>query len=43
MGKIAMWHAVKNKTGQNLDGEKRWELYPPSIINEPVLQLQVFA
>lgn len=39
MGKVAMWHAVKHKS--NVDGEKRWELFPPSIIQEPVLQLQV--
>ena len=41
MGKVAMWHAVKNRSGHNVDGDKRWELFPPSIINEPVLQLQV--
>ena len=41
MGKVAMWHTVKNKSGHNVDGDKRWELFPPSIINEPVLQLQV--
>ena len=43
MGKIAMWHTVKNKTGANIDGEKKWELSSPSVIQEPVLQLQVCA
>ena len=36
-----MWHAVKNKTGAEVDGEKKWELSSPSVIQEPVLQLQV--
>ncbi|CAB3998982.1 intraflagellar transport 140 homolog, partial [Paramuricea clavata] len=40
LGKIAMWHAVKNKTGAEIDGEKKWELSSPSVIQEPVLQLQ---
>ena len=36
-----MWHAVKNKTGAEIDGEKKWELSSPSVIQESVLQLQV--
>ena len=41
LGKIAMWHSLKNNTGADIDGEKKWEISSPSVIQEPVYHLQV--
>ena len=41
LGKIAMWHSVTNKTGAEVEGEMKWELSSPTLVQESVLQLKV--
>ncbi|XP_046855391.1 intraflagellar transport protein 140 homolog isoform X2 [Xenia sp. Carnegie-2017] len=40
LGKIAMWHSVANKTGAEVEGEMKWELSSPTLVQQSVLQLK---